>query len=193
MNLIEMGEESPLYQLVEGTNGIRHYYHFLNSMIEVAIASDKLWLSESLIKAINFHAIVALHPEAGRYRPYRVTVGEHTPPPLHQIEPLMEEFVNITNRYWDAWNAETLAAYVLWRINYIHPFVNGNGRTARAVCYFVICGKSGGLLPGPVTVPEILRTEPVRAQYDEALRQADEGNPQPLIEVVREAIDKQLA
>ena len=105
----------------------------------------------------------------------------------------MEEYVNITNRYWDAWNAETLAAYVLWRINYIHPFVNGNGRTARAVCYFVICGKSGGLLPGPVTVPEILRTEPVRAQYDEALRQADEGNPQPLIEVVREAIDKQLA
>jgi hypothetical protein len=29
-----------------------------------------------------------------------------------------------------------LAAYGLWRLNWIHPFVEGNGRTARAVCYF---------------------------------------------------------
>ena len=191
MNLIELGEESPLYQQVEAANGIRHY-GFLNTMIEVAIAGNKLWLSESLIKAINFHAIVALHPEAGLYRPYSVKVGEFNPPPLHQVEPLMEDFVNIANRYWDAWNAETLAAYALWSINHIHPFVNGNGRTARAVCYFIICVKSGGLLPGRVTVPEILRAEPVRAQYDEALRQADEGDPTPMVEVVREAVNKQL-
>ena len=32
-----------------------------------------------------------------------------------------------------------VAAYVLWRICWIHPFDDGNGRTARAASYFVLC------------------------------------------------------
>jgi Fic family protein len=31
------------------------------------------------------------------------------------------------------------AAYALCRLNWIHPFAGGNGRTARAFSYLIIC------------------------------------------------------
>ena len=64
-----------------------------------------------------------------------------------------------------------LAAYGLWRMNWIHPFVEGNGRTARAVCYFLLCGRIGSLLRGQKTLPERIREN--RQGYVEALRAAD--------------------
>ncbi|MYC35992.1 MAG: Fic family protein [Chloroflexi bacterium] len=161
-------------------------------MIESAISSGKTWLSESLIKALNFHAIVGLHPQAGMYRPTEVTVGTHIPPDFWRVEALMEDFVNYINRNWhDA--VPSLAAYALWRINNIHPFINGNGRTARAVCYYILCVKTGGLLPGSTIVPEILRNDPMRTPYYHALRYADgSGDIGPLSRVVVAALARQV-
>ena len=65
----------------------------------------------------------------------------------------------------------TLPAYALWRLNWIHPFVEGNGRTARAACYYLICMKHGLLLPGRKIVPERIRED--REPYYAALRAAD--------------------
>src|SRR5664279_5300373 len=64
-----------------------------------------------------------------------------------------------------------VAAYGLWRLNWIHPFVEGNGRTARAVCYYLLCARSGALLPGRRIVPERIRDD--RAGYETALHAAD--------------------
>jgi Fic family protein len=64
-----------------------------------------------------------------------------------------------------------LAAYALWRLNWIHPFVEGNGRTARAACYYLICLKHGMLLPGKKIVPERIREN--RDPYYAALEAAD--------------------
>ena len=47
-----------------------------------------------------------------------------------------------------------LAAYVMWRLNWIHPFVDGNGRTSSAASYFVLCMRAGNVLPGKKTIPE---------------------------------------
>ena len=69
----------------------------------------------------------------------------------------MEDFVDMGNRIWESVSALDLAASVLWRLNYIHPFVNGNGRTARAAAYFVICVKASAWLPGTTILPEMLR------------------------------------
>ncbi len=85
----------------------------------------------------------------------------------------MDDFVNQVNRNWDRLDAVVLAAYVLWRLNHIHPFINGNGRTARAACYFVICVKSGGLLAGSPILPELLKHN--RTEYVDALRAADDS------------------
>jgi len=69
------------------------------------------------------------------------------------------------------WSLTELAAYGLWRLNWIHPFVEGNGRTARAVCYFLLCVRSGALLKGRKIVPERIREN--RDGYEAALKAAD--------------------
>ena len=184
-------EENPVYRMVETANFVR-YSGFLETMIVSAVMSDQRKLTEPLIKAINFHAIVGLHPDAGQYRSVPVYVGDYTPPPFDQVPSLMEEMVNTVNEYWDEWPATHLASYGLWEINKIHPFVNGNGRTARAACYFIMCVKSGGLLPGRPSLPEVLREEPIRSEYVAALKVADGGDLGVLIGLVERLMIEQL-
>lgn len=193
MDLYEVvggNEDHPDYKALATANGVRHY-DFLNWMIRTAAATNRPWLSHSLIKAINFHAIVGLHHQAGDYRSFEVVVGDHTPPSHYRVQPLMDDFINETNRWWGIIPSTTLAAHALWRINFIHPFVNGNGRTARAVCYFIICATLGGVLPGSPILPEQLREN--RVEYVEALKLADLGNIEPLAKLITELLSKQLA
>lgn len=170
--LVRGNEDHPAYRALEVANGGRHY-DFLQSVVETAVTVGKPFLSQTVIKAINYHAIACLHSYAGEYRPCAVTVGDHDPPDHYRVEALMDDFVNEVNRYWDELDEISLAAYVLWRLNWIHPFINGNGRTARAACYFVLCVKLGGWLPGTIILPELLRRPENRDRYVQALRHAD--------------------
>ena len=193
MDLFELegSELNPVYQRVETANNRRHY-DFLRSMIDAAIESGRPWLSQWLMKAINFHAIVGLHSAAGQYRSHAVRVDDYTPPAHFRVEYLMDEFVHWVNWNQQSLDAVTLAARVLWSINNIHPFVNGNGRTARATAYYVLCVKVGGPLPGRTILPELLRQEPVRTDYVEALRLADGGDINPLATLVRKLVEQQI-
>ena len=65
-----------------------------------------------------------------------------------------------------------LAAFVLWRLLWVHPFSDGNGRTARAACYLVLCAKNGKHLPGNPTV--LVQMMDARVAYCDALRLCDE-------------------
>ena len=85
----------------------------------------------------------------------------------------MEMFVDEINRSWDQVDPIALAAYVLWKLNWIHPFINGNGRAARAACYFVLCLRMGGWLKGDVILPDLLRRD--RDAYVEALKAVDKS------------------
>ena len=66
-----------------------------------------------------------------------------------------------------------MAAYLLWRINWIHPFDDGNGRTARAASYAALCILLGYELPGTRTIPEHIAAD--KAPYYKALEAADES------------------
>jgi Fic family protein len=90
----------------------------------------------------------------------------------------MDRFISTIHENWFNWTATEIAAYGLWRLNWIHPFIEGNGRTARATCYYLLCSRSGALLPGRKIVPERIREN--RQGYVDGLRAADrawhEGN-----------------
>lgn len=163
-------EQHSAYQELEISNGGRQY-DFLHSIVKAALAMQRPFLSEHLIKALNFQAITCLHTNAGEYRPCEVEVGTHRPPEHYRVDALMEDFVNLVNRNWESSDPVALATFVLWRLNYIHPFINGNGRTARAASYFVLCVTNGGWLPGKTILPELLRRD--RDQYVVALQNAD--------------------
>ena len=97
---------------------------------------------------------------------------------------MMADFASFINRKWETFEPTTLAARALWGVNHVHPFVNGNGRTARAVCYYVLCVKSGGQLPGRLILPDLLRAEPVRSASIRAMQEADNGDFGPITRLV---------
>jgi Fic family protein len=163
-------EDNPVYQALEIANGNRQY-DFLRSIVIASLNIGRPFLSQHVIKALNFHAITCLHVNPGEYRPCPVHVGNYTPPEHYRVPALMDDFVNMVNRNWDQTDGVVLATYVLWRMNHIHPFINGNGRTARAASYFVLCVKSGGWLPGEVILPELIRRN--QAEYVSALKAVD--------------------
>ena len=163
-------EHHPAYQALAIENGNRQY-DFLRSIVGASLAVQRPFLSSRVIMALNFHAITCLHTNAGEYRPCEVVVGTHTPPPFFRVHALMDDFVNMVNRHWESNDDVVLAAFVLWRLNWIHPFINGNGRTARAACYFVLCLKAGRWLPGTSILPELIVRE--RPRYVEALEKVD--------------------
>jgi fido (protein-threonine AMPylation protein) len=163
-------EAHPAYQELEIANGIRQY-DFLGSIVTASLSLGRPFLSQQLLKALNFQAIACLHTNAGEFRPCEVQVGDYLPPAHYRVQAQMDDFINMVNRRWEETDPVVLAAYVLWRLNHIHPFINGNGRTARAACYLVLCIKAEGLLRGQPILPELLKNN--REEYVAALKHAD--------------------
>ena len=163
-------ETNPAYQELAISN-LDRQYGFLRSLVDVAVALNRPMLSQEVIKALNYHAIACLHSNAGQWRPCEVTVGPYEPPPFWAVPSLMNLFVDEVNRFWTETDPVYLAAYVLWRLNNIHPFVNGNGRTARVTCFFVLCLRVGGWIDMDTLLPELIKAN--HAEYVAALKHAD--------------------
>jgi Fic family protein len=102
----------------------------------------------------------------------RSGVGNHVPPHFKDVPDLMDAFLSVIHENWTIVEHPTaLAAFALWNLNWIHPFIEGNGRTARAACYYLICMKEGKILGGKNTVPERIREN--RIPYVAGLQAAD--------------------
>lgn len=189
-------EDHPVYRALEFANGNRQY-DFLRSIVTASLGMGRPFLSQHVIKAFNFQAITCLHTNPGEYRPCPVQVGPHRPPEHYRVPALMDDFVNVVNRTWIETDPVVLATYVLWRLNNIHPFINGNGRTARAACYFVLCLKAEGWIEGDTILPELIRQN--RDEYCAALQEAHDafnatGEPdlKHLHELVTRLLDQQM-
>lgn len=167
-------EDHPAYQSLAISN-LDRQYGFLRSITLASLELHRPLLSLEVIQALNFHAISCLHSNAGVLRPCQVHVGDYVPCPPWEVPARMAMFVDEVNRYWDRADPVYLATFVLWKLNQIHPFVNGNGRTARVAAYFVLCLKAEQWLPGNVLLPELIRQN--RAEYVAALKAADASVP----------------
>lgn len=112
---------------------------------------------------------------ANTYRPGDVTIGDskHVTPAAHRVAELVEEMCDYVMDRFATENALYLCAYVMWRLNWIHPFTDGNGRTSRAASYFVLCAKLGYRLPGHETIPEQIAAN--KQPYYDALEAADQA------------------
>ena len=196
-------EDHDVYQQVQQENYAR-YWSFLQTVIEAftKLPSKGPWISHDLIQAINLHATASLHPRAGQYRNIPVHVANrnedgieeivYRPPDAERVPLLMGQFVDSINTDWNTLSPILAASVSLWRINAIQPFTNGNGRTARAICYYILCVKSGGPISGSTNLIELLRTEPHRQHYLAGLREADNGELGNLIQLIGKLVDIQL-
>jgi Fic family protein len=116
--------------------------------------------------------------EPGIYRNMDVNtqvngVVVYTAPPWQYVQGLMKGFFRDLSVYWSSHDALDVAAFALWRVNWIHPFRNGNGRSARAFSYACLSIHLGAVLPGsPTVIDQIMQNRP---RYQKALTAADES------------------
>jgi Fic family protein len=165
-------KDSPeLFLKVQEQNLLRQYDLLLNC-IEIGLAKGIEAFDKYTLWSLNAAAVANIAQFGGRYRQSPIYVGKHRPPHFREVDDEMDRFFSVIHENWTIIDHPTyLAAYALWRLNWIHPFVEGNGRTARAACYYLLCMKQGRLLPGKKIVPERIREN--RQPYYDALKAAD--------------------
>lgn len=110
---------------------------------------------------------------AGNWRPagVEITGSTHAPVAAHLVPELVESMCDNVNDQWHSATAIHIAAYLMWRLNWIHPFADGNGRTARMISYVAMSVKIGRVLAGTPTIPE--QNVDNRQPYFDALEAAD--------------------
>ena len=124
---------------------------------------------------LNAEALQGIHRMAGAFRNSPVKIGgsKHVPPESFMVPEEVEGLCRYVNDNWEKREGIHLSAYVLWKLNWIHPFADGNGRTSRAASYIVLCTRLDGLLPGSPTIPEQIADD--KKPYYEALEAADDA------------------
>lgn len=168
--LVLEGNNPDLYTTIQEKNLLRQY-DLLTNCIDIGLDQGPTAFDKYTLWSLNHIAVANISQFAGRFREEPIYVGNHIPPHFNSVSDLMDRFISFIHENWFILSPTQLAAYGIWRLNWIHPFIEGNGRTARATCYYLLCVRSGGLLPGRKIVPERIRDD--RQPYYAALRAAD--------------------
>jgi Fic family protein len=165
--------------LLEAENGLQQFDEVVR-LAEQALPAKRIDLTPALVLELNRLAIQGIRRSAGQFRTVPIGISNtiHEPPPPEQVEGLVTEMCVYVNEHWDTsgddlTDAVHLASYLMWRVNWIHPFRDGNGRTARAVSYLVLTARLGQLLPGEPTITDQIVDN--KLPYYDALDDADAG------------------
>ena len=122
--------------------------------------------------------------EAGQFRASQVYVGDHIPPPPTDVENLMEDFDEwLCSREASMLHPIELASLSHYKLVYIHPFIDGNGRTARLLMNLFLM-QAG--------YPPVIIKKEQRFQYYEYLQQANLGDVRPFIRFVARCTENTL-
>jgi Fic family protein len=92
---------------------------------------------------LQIHALVLYgidRDNAGRYRqvPVMIAGSKHVPPQPYLLQPLMDDYFRFYEAQHDKLHPVVLAAEMHERLVTIHPFIDGNGRTARLVMNLIL-------------------------------------------------------
>jgi Fic family protein len=175
MNVVDKDKDPVLYRQIEDRNLLAQY-DVLKSAVEVALAHDDFLITHEIILRLHQYAVLYICDTPGEYRKRGVQINgsKHAPPPPEKVNGLMDEYVTYLNDNWASKSAVHLAAYAIWRMCWVHPFMEGNGRTSRAICCYVMCMKLGFWIPGVKTIPKQIRDD--RDPYYAALSEADQSD-----------------
>ncbi|MCI4392476.1 hypothetical protein PGIGA_G00146390 [Pangasianodon gigas] len=139
----------------------------------------------SRLGAITVNDILEIHRrvlgftdpvEGGRFRASQVFVGHHIPPHPNDVERHMQELVQWLNSD-EALHLHPVefAALAHYKLVYVHPFIDGNGRTSRLLMNLVLM---------QANYPPITIRKEQRAEYYAALDTANEGDVRPFIRFI---------
>ncbi len=175
-------KEKPLKDHLEAKN----HKEALDFLYELIDKDKKNTISEHLIKELH-HLVVQDSQKniAGRYRDGDVYISgsDHKPPSHLEVPIKMRELLNWLNKNKRKHHIIEIAALFHHRFVNIHPFWDGNGRTARLIMNVLILGAGY-----PLGI--ILKND--RKRYYRVLQLADKEEYKPICEFIAQAVIRSL-
>lgn len=176
---------------LEAENALLQFDLVLDMIDENVRDGRPFRLRPSTILTLHAEAMRGVDSQAGTYRnaPVEIAGSKHAPPAESLVALKVEDMCEWVSEHWSTRSAIDLCAYIMWRLNWIHPFADGNGRTTRAVAYLVLCVKAGARLPGFPTIPEQIAAD--KKPYYDALEAADnsESDEDPDLTAMRSLLE----
>jgi Fic family protein len=157
--------------------------HFLHDLIE---HEKRHTLSEHLIRSLQQLVIKEIEDsEAGRYRQGNVLItgSSHRPPDAYEVPNLMRELLTWIKRNEKKIHPVQLAALAHHKLVSIHPFTDGNGRTARLFMNLMLMQRGY-----PMAI--ILKND--RKKYYQALEKADRGKTDDIEKFIAQAVERSM-
>ena len=164
----------------------KDHYEALNYLYETIEHDSQQTISEVFIRTL--HTLVVRETEreeAGVYRTTNVMItgSDHTPPDVSQVSSAMNELIKWVRKNQKNLHPIEQAALLHHKIVHIHPFTDGNGRTARLALNLILMHKGYSLVV-------VLKND--RRKYYRVLSQADKEVYQPLIRFLAQAVERSL-
>jgi Fic family protein len=143
-------------------------------------------LTEDVILQVHKLIMSNVVEDAGHYRTMgvRITGASFMPPPSLEIRPRMNELLKWLRENPDEHTPIELAAVFHHRFVQIHPFLEGNGRTARLLMNAILM-KSG--YPFIAIVSNL-----DRPKYLKTLMEADLGNTTTFVNFIARCVERTL-
>jgi Fic family protein len=173
-----------------GGKSFREHFEALNHFQAIhriyAFCQKKAVFSEEII--LELHAVILQNIDvdnAGTYRRRNVRImgAYHLPPDARKIKRLMGDYIAMYYENEKKLSAAELAAQVHYRLVHIHPFVDGNGRTARLIMNLVLI--RNGYPPAVIMNLD-------RKKYYRVLKAADMGNHEEFENFIGKSIERSL-
>jgi Fic family protein len=157
--------------------------HYLYELIE---HEKRQTVSEQLIRSLQQLVIKDIeNQESGQYRKGNVMItgSSHRPPEAYEVPKLMEELVSWVRKNQNKMHPVELAALAHHRLVYIHPFSDGNGRTARLFMNLILMQKG---------FPMVIILKNDRQKYYRALDKADRGNTSEIEKLIAQSVERSM-
>jgi len=150
------------------------------------LVDAKSELTEEVILQLHKLIMSNITEDAGHYRTtgVKITGATFMPPPSSQVKPRIDELLKWLRKNPDELTPIELAAVFHHRFVQIHPFSEGNGRTARLLMNALLM-KDG--YPFIATVPKL-----DRQKYLKTLAEADSGNTSSVMNFIARCTEKAL-
>jgi Fic family protein len=157
--------------------------HFLYDLIE---HNKRHTISEQLVRSLQKLIIKDFDDEgAGNYRKgsVMITGSKHRPPAAFEVAGMMRDLIVWIKKNAKSLHPVELAALAHHKLVYIHPFTDGNGRTARLFMNLI-------LMQNGYPLVIILKND--RQKYYRALEKADQGQLADMEKFVAQAVERSM-
>jgi Fic family protein len=157
--------------------------HYLYDLIE---KDKRQTISEQLIRSLQQLVVKDIEDQdAGKYRNGNVMItgSSHHPPDAFEVPKLMQELMSWIKVNSGKLHPVELAAIAHHKLVHIHPFSDGNGRTARLFMNLILMHKGYPLVT-------ILKND--RQRYYRSLDRADRGNTSEIEKFIAQAVERSM-